>query len=147
MSSIHTFAAATPDAFQVGHPLFGNQWLALLAVLGCIGVLLALVASLGRWLAATHPVPAPIQPTTATVVSLGMPSVAIASTPVLGGDVPAELVPVIVAAIASAFGERARVSSIRPFAAGSVATPSVEALMQQWSHEGRRQIYSSHKVR
>jgi len=25
--------------------------------------------------------------------------------------------------------------------------PSIEALMAQWSLEGRRQIYSSHKVR
>lgn len=147
MSSIHTLAALAPDAFQVGHPLFGNQWLALLLVLGLIGVFLASVALLGRWLAATHPVPAPLQPTTATVVSLDLPSIAIASTPVLGGEVPAELVPVIVAAIASAFGERARVTSIRPLGTGSVAAPSVEALMQQWSHEGRRQIYSSHKVR
>jgi hypothetical protein len=27
------------------------------------------------------------------------------------------------------------------------APPSVEALMQQWSLEGRREIYGSHKVR
>jgi hypothetical protein len=147
MSSLHTLATLAPDAFQVGHPLFGNQWLALLAVLGLIGVLLALVALLGRWLAATHPEPVPIRPTTATVVSLGIPSIAISATPMLDGDVPAELVPVIVAAIASAFGERARVTSIRPFVVGTVPVPSLEALMQQWSHEGRRQIYSSHKVR
>ena len=147
MSSIHTLAALAPDAFQVGRPLFGNQWLALLAVLGCIGVLLASVALLGRWLAATHPEPEPVRPTTATVVSLSAPAVAIAATPLLDGDVPAEFIPVIVAAIASTFGERARVTSIRPFVAGAVSVPSLEALMQQWSHEGRRQIYSSHKVR
>lgn len=147
MSSLHLIAALAPDAFQVGRPLFGNQGLALLAVLGCIGLLLAVVTLLGRWLAATHPAPPPPRPTTATVVSLGAPSVAIAATPVLGGDVPAEFVPVIVAAIAFAFGEHARVTSIRPCSSGSIKAPSLEALMQQWSHEGRRQIYSSHKVR
>lgn len=147
MSLPSILAAVSTDAFQIGRPLFGNQWLALLLILGLIGGLLAGVALLGHWLAATHPDPAPAKPTTATVVSLGGPSVAIAATPVLGGDVPAELVPVIVAAIASAFGERARVTLIRPYLAGTPAAPSLEALMQQWSHEGRRQIYSSHKVR
>ena len=39
----------------VGQPLFGNQWLALLAIAVCIGVFLIAVRLVGHWLAATHP--------------------------------------------------------------------------------------------
>jgi len=142
----------TVATFQVGRPLFGSQWLALLLVLGLIAGLLALVALLGRWLAATHPAP-PTPVKTATTVA-ALPSAqneaaqvaAISAQPTLSGDVPAEVVPVVIAAVAACLGNQARVTSIGPFIVHT-AIPSLEALMQQWSYEGRRQIYSSHKVR
>jgi hypothetical protein len=147
-----TLAAVTPDSFQIGHPLFGNQWLALLAAMACIAVLLLAVALLGRWLAATHP-DAPAKVVVASIAAAPAPAASIvvipqiASNPVLAGDVPHELVPVIIAAVAAALGAGARVTSIRPFSDRTLPLPSLEALMQQWSYEGRRQIYSSHKVR
>lgn len=145
-------AAVTSGSFQIGRPLFGNQWLALFAALACIAVLLLAVALLGRWLAATHP-EAPAKVVAASIATVLAPAAStyaipqIASNPVLAGDVPHELVPVIIAAVAAALGVGARVTSIRPFVDQTVPMPSLEALMQQWSYEGRRQIYSSHKVR
>ncbi len=157
MNASLPLAALAADPFQVGRPLFGNQWLALLAASGLIALLLLAVALLGRWLAATHPappvkvaatsvavVPPPVTGAAAnTVASVGL----VNSDPVLTGDVPHELVPVIIAAVAASLGAGVRVTAIRPFVEHPVATPSLEALMQQWSYEGRRQIYSSHKVR
>jgi hypothetical protein len=49
---------------------------------------------------------------------------------------------VIAAAITAAFDAPVRIAAVRP-----AAGPSVEMLMQQWSLEGRRQIYSSHQFR
>jgi hypothetical protein len=132
--------AATP--LPAGRPLFGNAWLALLCVLGGVALLLAAVAALGRWLAATHPEPMP-HPILAAVV----PTAIQPSSPKIGDDVPAEAVPVILVAVTTLFGTSARVASIHRCPTHAVVTPSVEALMQQWSIEGRRQIYSSHKVR
>jgi len=122
-------AQAAPAVVEVGRPLFGSLWLALLAVLGGIAVFMFLVALLGRWLAATHP-DAPLRPAQAPVPVSAAPEVTTA---------------IIAAAITAALGDKAQVTSVRLVA--SPAIPSVEMLMQQWSMEGRRQIYSSHKVR
>ncbi len=111
-------------------PLFGNQWLALLVVLAGVALFMVAIAAVGRWLAATHP-DIPRRVATAT------PAVAPEAGP------PNEVVAVIAAAIAAHLGARARITAIRPAPGG----PSVEMLMQQWSLEGRRQIYSSHQVR
>jgi hypothetical protein len=145
-------AALAAEPFQVGRPLFGNQWLALLAASGLIALLLLAVALLGRWLAATHPAAAPAKITTPITTAAPPAFVApcvipiTASQPILSGDVSPDLVPVIIAAVAATLGSGARVNAIRPVGRLSGA-PSLEALMQQWSYEGRRQIYSSHKVR
>lgn len=120
-----SFLLATAPA-----PLFGNAWLALLAVLGGVAVFMMAIAATGRWLAATHPDP---------LISPGRKAIEAAAAPAT----PPELVVVISAAIASEIGERARVAAIRPVH----AMPSVEMLIQQWSLEGRRQIYSSHQIR
>ncbi len=104
-------------------PLFGNQWLALLAILAGVAAFMAIVAAVGRWLAATHP-EAP--PKARTAVPAG-PS--------------HETLAIITACVAVSFGNRAKITSVQP------GGPSVETLMQQWSLEGRRQIYSSHQVR
>lgn len=111
-----------------GRPLFGSQWLALLAILAGVAVLLVVIAVVGRWLAATHP-DTPIPSDLADEV-----------------DPPpsARVLAVIAAAVAYTCGKRARITAVQlphPHA------PSVEALMIQWSLEGRREIYSSHKVR
>jgi hypothetical protein len=134
--------------FQVGQPLFGNPWLALLAVLGFIALLLAAVAALGRVLAATHPAaPARTPSTPPSAAPATAASTAVDSNPQIVGEVPSEIIPVLLSAITACLGSRARVASIQRVASPLTPTPSIEALMQQWSYEGRRQIYSSHKVR
>lgn len=137
--------AAAAEPLQAGRPLFGNLVLALAAVLAAIAALLVLVALLGRWLAATHPAPAPVP---VVVANVGSPSAVRRLAAEVADDVPAEIVPVVLATVAEMFGDRARVASIRRAVSPSpIRMPSIEALMQEWSHEGRRQIYSSHKVR
>jgi hypothetical protein len=108
-------------------PLFGNRWLALGAVLVGVALFMVLIALVGRWLAATHPAPA-VKP-------------AAALAPSEPARPPIETLAVIAAAVAAHLGPQARIASIR------TSGPSVETLMQQWSLEGRRQIYSSHQVR
>ena len=114
-------------------PLFGNQWLALGAILAGVAVLMLAVALAGRWLAATHP-DAPPKPVRATAA-------AAAAAPVVPAGPSDETLAIIAACVAVTFGSRARITSIK------TGGPSVEMLMQQWSLEGRRQIYSSHQVR
>jgi hypothetical protein len=113
-------------------PLFGNQWLALMAILACTAALMAAVAAVGRWLAATHP-DEPVR---------RAPS---AATPAAAEAAPTSTCPetlaIIAACVVTTFGRNARITQIR------TGGPSVEMLMQQWSLEGRRQIYSSHQVR
>ncbi|WP_404421404.1 OadG family transporter subunit [Nibricoccus sp. IMCC34717] len=125
---------ALPPSFlaATGVPLFGSMPLALAVVLSAVALFTAAVAMLGRWLAATHPDSPSATPQ------------ASAQSPV-AAPVPHEIEPEVVAAIVAAVfateGSQARIAAIHPPAV------SVEALMQQWSLEGRRQIYSSHKVR
>jgi hypothetical protein len=138
--------AAAAEPLQPGRPLFGHLGMALGAVLVAIAALLVFVALLGRWLAATHPSPTPI-PVPVVVANVGTPASIRLLAPDVGEDVSAEIVPVVLATVAEMFGGRARVASIRRAVAVPVRVPSIEALMQEWSHEGRRQIYSSHKVR
>lgn len=107
------------------HALFGNQWLALGAVLIGVAIFMAVVAAVGRWLAATHP-DAPAKQPVAVQAATGPSD---------------ETLALISACVAVTFGQRARITAVLP------AGPSVETLMQQWSLEGRRQIYSSHQVR
>jgi hypothetical protein len=126
-------AAAVPATPVSGQPLFGSVPLALLAIFACIAVFLVFVALLGRWLAATHP-DAPPRP-----VSRPAPA------PTVSLDIPPEITAVIAASIATVLGARARVAAVA--LVPGPTNPSVEMLMQQWSMEGRRQIYSSHKVR
>jgi hypothetical protein len=115
-------------------PLFGNQWLALFAILGCVALLMVVVAAVGRWLAATHP-DAPPRPAVSSAPASS------AAAPVAPSGPSDEVLAIIAACVAVTFGNRARITSIK------TGGPSVEMLMQQWSLEGRRQIYSSHQVR
>jgi len=125
----------------VGQPMFGSPWLALGVVLIGVAALMAAIAYVGRVLAATHPEPSarpPVAPTPAA------PAAAVTATPAAPAStgIPAEHITAIIAAVVAAtVGRQARIVSMQPQA------PSVEMLMQQWSLEGRRQIYSSHQVR
>src|SRR5690348_3214203 len=122
MKTLLSLGSTYPLA-ELGHrPLFGNQWLALLAVLAGVALVLIVVAAVGRWLAATHPSDAP-PPGTAPAEASGAP------TP--------EVLAVIAAAVEVSVGQNARIGEIHPV---KPAVPGVEALMQQWSVEGRRQI-------
>ena len=107
-------------------PLFGNQWLALIAILGGIALLMIAVAAVGRWLAATHPNP---------IANVREGEVA------SSGTISPEITAIIAASIAVVLGPQARIASVK------LAPLNVEMLMQQWSLEGRRQIYSSHQIR
>lgn len=128
------------SAAVVTGPLFGNTWLALLAILVGIAVFIALVAGVGRWLAATHPAASPAQP--------GIPAPAaapVAANTTVQTPLPTpEILAIIAAAVRVTFGARARIAEVVPV---KPAAPSIETLMQQWSMEGRRQIYSSHQIR
>lgn len=114
---------------EVGRPLFGSPWLALGVVLIGVALLMVAIAAVGRWLAATHPEPA--RPAAAPMV----PALPVASGP------PPHVTAIIAAVVATALGRKARIIAVQP------APPSVEMLMQQWSLEGRRQIYTSHQIR
>lgn len=114
----------------VGRPLFGSFWLALLLVAGLVVLLMAAVALAGRWLAATHAdAPRAATPVTDLAELLTLKP---------------ETLAILAGAVNEVAGPQARLVSITHV---PVSPPSVEALMAQWSLEGRRQIYSSHKVR
>ena len=112
---------------QVAPPLTaaaGFPWGNLLWVLLGITVFLFALAGFGRLLAATHPEPkAPVAP-----------------PPEVAPDVAV----VIAAAVYAALGGSARIMSVVPKDHLSL---SVDSLMLQWSLEGRREIYTSHRVR
>jgi len=112
----------------------GFPWMNLVWVLVGITLLLFVVAGVGRWLAATHPDPVPrARPASGAAVTAGA-SVALAP----------EIAAAIAAAVHVALGASAKVTSV---SLQSEQPVSVENLMLTWSLEGRRQIYTSHKVR
>lgn len=78
---------------------------------------------------AAAPAPAPKPAPVAPVV-----------TPPADDSIPAEIMALIAAAVAVTVGPNARIAAVHPTA------PSLDVL-QQWSVEGRRQIYSSHQIR
>lgn len=118
-------------------PLFGNAWLALLAICFGIGGFMAAVAGVGRWLAATHPTPVVAKPEKAIEPPRTEAKSAV-------DPLPPEILAIIAAAVRVTFGAGVRIAQIVP---AKPTPPSVEMLMQQWSMEGRRQIYSSHQIR
>jgi len=134
---------------EVGRPLFDNQWLALFVIMGSITAFLLAIATVGKWLAATHPAepkstatePAPVLPTaliaTPAPVKVSAPAATQASS-----ETPAEIFAIIAAAVAVTLGAKARIAAINPVPAEG----TIEHL-RQWSLEGRRQIYSSHNLR
>jgi len=73
--------------------------------------------------------------------SKAIPAVAIAPPATIDDSIPADVMALISAAVAMTLGRNARIAAVMP-----VNAPPVE-LLQQWSIEGRRQIYSSHQIR
>jgi hypothetical protein len=114
----------------------GFPWMNLVWVLVGIAAFLVAVAAVGRYLAATHP-DAPPKPRAAVPPA---PAPVPAATP----GVPAEIAAVIAAAVYATMGASARVTSV---VLDESKPASVENLMHTWSLEGRREIYSSHRVR
>ncbi len=100
----------------------------VLLIVAGVAVLMFAVRGLGLLLAAGHPDAAPPAQT---------PGPAAASKEVS----PVEIA-VIAAATSEILGKEHRILSIV-----AAKPPSVEALMLHWSIEGRRAIYSSHRVR
>jgi len=102
----------------------------VVSVIGVTG-LLFLIRGIGFWLAATHP--APEVPADMSSAPLSIKS---------GEAAYGVLAAVIAAAVHETMRSSVRIISIVP-----ARQPSVEMLMLQWSAEGRRAIYSSHRVR
>lgn len=124
MPTVLYLPLAATDAF----PWSNLVWV----LLGITGLLFA-VAGVGRWLAATHPDPVPrMHPTP------GVPA------PATSADLAPEVAAAIAAAVHVILGASAHVTSVSLQPEQPV---SVENLMLTWSLEGRRQIYTSHKVR
>lgn len=106
----------------------GFPWMNLVWVLLGITVFLCLLAALGRYLAATHPDTEPVAVT----------------TPTSAATVPSDVAVIIAAAVYAALGDSARVTAVVP---KDHLTVNVDNLMLTWSLEGRREIYSSHRIR
>ncbi|OAM89836.1 hypothetical protein OH491_17630 [Termitidicoccus mucosus] len=128
---------ATASAAAQNQPpvLFDNKGLALFAILAGVAVFIGLVALVGRLLAATHP-DAP-----ATAKAAAPTKAAATPAPAEADAVTPEVLAAIAASIFVTLGPKAKIAEIR------TPAPSVEALMQMWALEGRRQIYTSHNLR
>jgi hypothetical protein len=129
--SFPILATATAAAQNPPPVLFDNKGLALFVILAGVAVFIGLVALVGRLLAATHPDAPAAAPAKA----------APAPTPAAADAVAPEVLAAIAASIFVMLGPKAKIMEVRPPA------PSVEALMQMWALEGRRQIYTSHNLR
>ncbi len=105
------------------------QTWSLVIVLAAIAALMLAIRMLGLYLAATHPDPVkPLAKPARLANEQGIP--------------PEILKAIIASAVHTMLQHPVRLVSISP-----VKPPSVEFLMQQWSIEGRRAIYSSHNFR
>jgi hypothetical protein len=112
-------------------------WLTLLVVLAGIAVLMLMIRGLGFFLAKQHPGPAPKPAASLSPAPPGR------ETPGYGLD--PQRVAVIAAAISTVIPQPFGI--LRITSLPEKQDYSVEALMQIWSMEGRRQIYDSHKIR
>ncbi|MDF9826227.1 hypothetical protein M2103_002048 [Ereboglobus sp. PH5-5] len=120
--------------------LFGNKWIALAVILSGVAIFIALIALFGRILAATHP---DEKKTAGAKAKSAAPAPLVVEVPNASTDTPSpQILAVIAAAVATVFGPRARIAGVQ-----TAKPPTVEALMQMWSLEGRRQIYTSHNPR
>jgi hypothetical protein len=128
-----------PFLAEAGQALPGGPWLSLLTLCIALATLVLSIISLRR-----PPAPAPVAAPVPVALAAPPPPAPVAApvravaavAPVPAGIAP-ETMAIIAACVALTYGKRARIASIRP----------ADLLLQQWSVEGRRQIYSSHQVR
>jgi Na+-transporting methylmalonyl-CoA/oxaloacetate decarboxylase gamma subunit len=124
-------------------PFGAHQVFILLVVLAFVAVLMIAIRLLGEMLARSHP-EAPVRPRPKREAAPKAP----AERQILELSVPAisaidpEILAVIAAATSNVIQQPYRIVAV-----SSPRRPPVESLMQVWSWEGRRQIYSSHRVR
>jgi hypothetical protein len=131
---------------QASGGLLSDTFIAWFAILGGAAGFISLAITLVRMrtssLAATTPtapVPAPVTP--AVVATPAPVAYKLSPPPAIDESIPGEVMALISAAVAMTLGKHARIAAVAP-----VPAPPVE-LLQQWSIEGRRQIYSSHQIR
>ena len=111
-------------------PTFGaTQLRVLLFVLAGIALLMLAIRYAGLWLERGHP-----DPEISTQEAVPAPAAS--------GEIEPEIIAVIAAATSAMISAPHRIVAV-----SQIKQPTVEGLMQQWSMEGRRQIYSSHQVR
>jgi len=114
-----------------------------------VAALMILIRIGGEYLARTHPAPQAPVPAPIPVVT-PVPGMSAADLPVVlpavafQAGISAEVVAAIRAAVAMVTHQPHRIVRIVP---SRPQGPSVELMMQVWSMEGRRQIYSSHSPR
>lgn len=111
-----------------------GMWTYIAIFGGIAGFMLAL-RFLGLYLASTHPAP-PAAPAPAPKLQVAHPE----AHPAVPAGVDPKIIAIIAATVSEVLQRPHRIVSMKK-------TPSVESLMQQWSMEGRRAIYSSHKFR
>jgi len=105
-----------------------TNWGLLAIILGGIFLFMILLRILGLFLASTHPA-APCAPEPALDEEL---------EPAPGID--PKILAIIAATVSEMLQQPHRIVGVKK-------APSVETLMQHWSMEGRRAIYSSHRFR
>ncbi len=108
-----------------------TNWGMLSIILGGIFLFMFAIRILGLWLAATHPAP--------PVATVADHEEFVDESPVAAGLDP-KILAVIAATVSEVLKQPHRIVGVKK-------APSVESLMQHWSMEGRRAIYSSHKFR
>lgn len=131
-------------------PLALAPWAPRLGVvLAAVAVLMVGIRLMGEWLARTHPAPPAPTPAPVPVVK-AVPGVAPEDLPqvlpavAFQAGIPNDVVAAIRAAVAMVTPGAHRIVRVVP---ARPQGPSVEWMMQVWSMEGRRQIYSSHNPR
>ncbi len=125
---------ATPGAVPPPNPqALAVSWGTLLIVLAGIAVFMLMIRGLGIVLAQGHAPPRPAPPP--------LPPVSPGETPKSVLD--PEMVALVSAVLSTVFHQSYRITKIE----SGQQDYSVEALMNIWSMEGRRQIYDSHKIR
>ena len=133
MISIAYIGSVQPQGEQALHV----PWLTLLVVLAGITVLMLIIRGFGFFLAKQHPVPTP---KSAAIIPPPSP---VKKAP--GYDLDPQTVAVIAAVISTVIPQP--FGALRIVLAPEKQDYSIEALMQIWSMEGRRQIYDSHRIR
>ena len=125
----------------------------LLWVLLGTAILMAAIRLAGEWLARTHPeptLPAPkpvIVQEAAPVAPRQPPHIVMTASAHADAVIDAEEMAAIAAAVATILGHEDFVITEIHHVLSPEQTPSANAIMQQWSWEGRRQIYNSHSMR